>query len=161
MPVNPYVLSKLSDLRFNTTLWTAVLAWFVAQLLKILIDYTKTKKIDATLLYGTGGMPSSHTAFVCAMTTAVGLYNGFDTSLFALCCVFSLVIMYDAAGVRRAAGKQAAIINQLVEVIENTGIKMDQKLKELLGHSPIEVAAGAVLGILISVLIARLQGVLI
>jgi len=105
------ILSKISDLRFNVTLWTAVLAWFVAQMIKVMIDFAKTKKIDASLLYSTGGMPSSHTAFVCAMTTAVGLYTGFETSLFALCCVFSLVIMYDAAGVRRAAGEQAAIIN--------------------------------------------------
>lgn len=154
-----FVLTKLSDLRFNTTLLTAGAAWFIAQLIKLTIDFSRTKKINYTLLYSTGGMPSSHSAFVSAMTAAVGLRNGFDTSLFALCCVFSMVIMYDAAGVRRAAGKQAAIINQLVEAIENTGIKMDEKLKELLGHSPIEVAAGAVLGIIIAVIIFNFQGV--
>ena len=153
-----FLLNNIGDLRFNTTLWTAVFAWAVAQTIKFAIDFSKTKKINYSLLYSTGGMPSSHTAFVIAMTTAVGLRNGFDTSIFALCCVFSMVIMYDAAGVRRAAGKQAEIINQLVEAIENTGIKMDKKLKELLGHSPIEVAAGAVLGIVIAVAVFQFQG---
>ena len=153
-----FILSVINELRFNITLWTAVLAWAVAQIIKTAVEYGRTKKINVTLLFGSGGMPSSHTSFVCAMTTAVGLRNGFETSVFALCCVFSLVVMYDSAGVRRAAGKQAEIINQLVEVIENTGIQMDKKLKELLGHSPVEVAAGAVLGIVIAVVAARLQG---
>ena len=155
---NAYLFNGIVGLRLNVTLWTAVAAWAVAQLIKTAIDYSKTKKIDFSLLIGTGGMPSSHCAFVSAMTTAIGVRNGFDTSIFALCCVFSMVVMYDAAGVRRAAGKQAAIINQLVEAIENTGIKMDKKLKELLGHSPVEVAAGAVLGIVVAVVVARLQG---
>ena len=153
-----YSLSALSDLRFNITLWTAVIAWAAAQLIKTALEYSRTKKINYSLLFGTGGMPSSHCAFVSAMTTAVGIRNGFDSSVFALCCVFSMVVMYDAAGVRRAAGQQAEIINQLVEAIENSGIKMDRKLKELLGHSPIEVAAGAVLGIVAAVIAARLMG---
>jgi len=153
-----FLLNSLAELRFNITLWTAIAAWFLAQLIKMSIEYSKTKRFDFSILIGTGGMPSSHTAFVTAMTTAVGLRNGFDSSLFALCCVFSMVIMYDAAGVRRAAGKQAEVINQLVEAIENSGIKMDKKLKELLGHSPIEVVCGAVLGIVIAVLIFNLQG---
>jgi len=154
-----YNLSVLSDLRFNITLWTAVFAWAAAQVLKVGVDYKKSKKTDLSIFISTGGMPSSHSAFVSAMTTAVGLRNGFDTSIFALCCVFSMVVMYDAAGVRRAAGKQAEIINQLVEAIENTGIEMDKKLKELLGHSPIEVVAGALLGVAVAVVSARVMGV--
>jgi len=153
-----YSLSVINELRFNITLWTAVLAWAVAQMIKTAVEYSKTNKINVSLIFGSGGMPSSHTSFVCAMTTAVGIRNGFDTSVFALCCVFSLVVMYDSAGVRRAAGKQAEIINQMVEAIENSGINMDKKLKELLGHSPIEVAAGAILGVAIAVAVAKLQG---
>ena len=140
----------------NTTLWTAVFSWVIAQFIKTALEFFRTKKINISLLISTGGMPSSHSAFVSAMTTAIGLSNGFDSSIFALCCVFSLIVMYDAAGVRRAAGKQAEIINQLVEAIENTGIKMDKKLKELLGHSPIEVVAGAGLGVIVAVISMRM-----
>jgi len=87
------------------------------------------------------------------MTTSIGLKEGFNSSIFALSAVFSLVVMYDAAGVRRAAGYQAAAINMLVERLEGQGIKLDKKLKELLGHSPVEVAAGAVLGVLVAIAI--------
>ena len=140
----------LGELRSNHALWSSICSWAVAQFIKILIELKKTKKINAALIMGSGGMPSSHSSFVTAMTTAIGLKEGFNSSIFALSAVFSLVVMYDAAGVRRAAGYQAAAINMLVDRLEGQGIKLDKKLKELLGHSPIEVAAGAVLGILVA-----------
>jgi acid phosphatase family membrane protein YuiD len=148
-------LDVLEELLNNDTLWIALLAFAIAQLIKVVVDLFRTKKINTSLLIGSGGMPSSHSAFVTAMTTAVGLQDGFDSALFAISAILSMVVMYDAAGVRRAAGRHAAIINTIIENVENSGLKLDKKLKELLGHSPIEVAAGAILGIAVAILCIR------
>ncbi len=139
----------------NPTLWVAILSWAIAQLIKFFIEVFKNKKVRLSLFFSSGGMPSSHTSFVTAMATSVGMLEGFNSTAFALSAVLSLIVMYDAAGVRRAAGKHAAAINNLIENIEDTGFKLDTKLKELLGHSPIEVAAGAVLGVITSVLLIK------
>ncbi len=136
----------------NTTLWVAVLSWAIAQLIKVFIELFKTRKVNASLFISSGGMPSSHSSFVTAMSMAIGIQDGFNSSIFAVSAIISMVVMYDAAGVRRAAGRHAAVINTIIENIENTGIKLDKKLKELLGHSPVEVAAGAILGILVAVI---------
>jgi len=141
----------LGELRSNSVLLSSIYSWAIAQFIKILIELKKTKKINTALIVSSGGMPSSHSSFVTAMTTSIGFKEGFNSSIFALSAVFSLVVMYDAAGVRRAAGYQAAAINMMVDRLEDQGIKLDKKLKELLGHSPIEVAAGAVLGILVAI----------
>ena len=141
----------LGELRSNSVLWASIYSWAIAQFIKILIELKKTKKINTALIVSSGGMPSSHSSFVTAMTTSIGIKEGFNSSIFALSAVFSLVVMYDAAGVRRAAGYQAAAINMLFDRMEDQGVKLDKKLKELLGHSPVEVAAGAVLGILAAV----------
>lgn len=141
----------------NFPLWTAVLSFFTAQFIKIARELYKSKKINLYLLISSGGMPSSHSAFVTAMSTSVGLREGFDSSIFAIAAVTSIVVMYDAAGVRRAAGKQAEVINKIVANIENQGVILDKQLKELLGHSPIEVLAGAVLGITIGILSSLLR----
>ena len=142
-----------SQIFANVTLWISIVSWAMAQIIKIIIYGAHNKKINWRLLFGSGGMPSSHSAFVCSMTTAIGINEGFNSSLFAVSAIMSLIVMYDAAGVRRAAGKQAAVINIIVENIEAQGIKFDGRLKELLGHSPIEVFAGALLGIFVSVYI--------
>lgn len=139
----------------NTVLWAAISSWAVAQLIKIMIDFRKTKKINLSLITSTGGMPSSHSAFVVSMSCAVGMIEGFGTSIFALSAVLSLIVMSDAAGVRRAAGKQAKVINTIVASFENSGVVFDKKLKELLGHSPVEVAAGAVLGGVMAAIFVR------
>lgn len=133
----------------NSILATSIFSWFIAQLLKIIIVLIIDKKLDFSRLVGSGGMPSSHSSLVCTLTTSIGFANGFTSDIFCLATVFSLIIMYDASGVRRAAGEQAKILNQMLEdnKIEH------QKLKELLGHTPKQVFAGAILGILISVLI--------
>lgn len=136
----------------NSIFFISGFAWAIAQILKVIINWAHTKKIDPKLLFSSGSMPSSHSAFVCSTATAIGLTDGFDSNLFALALVISLIVMYDAAGVRRAAGKQAAVINIIVENIENQGIKIDQRLKELLGHSPIEVISGAILGIFVAMI---------
>ena len=130
----------------------SALAWFIAQAIKVVIGYIHKKYFDLRLLFSSGGMPSSHSSFVCATAASIGFTDGFDSNIFALSVVFSLIVMYDAAGVRRAAGNQAAVINIIIENIEKQGIKIDKQLKELLGHSPIEVISGALLGVFISMI---------
>ncbi len=134
----------------SSIFWICASAWFAAQFLKVLLYYLQTKKVDLGLFFSSGKMPSSHSAFVSALTMSVGLTDGFESNLFAVCLVFSFIVMYDAAGVRRAAGEHAAVINIIIENIENQGIKIDGRLKELLGHSPIEVISGAILGIVVA-----------
>lgn len=130
----------------NPCLWAAVISWAIAQGTKIILVFIKENRFDATRIIGSGGMPSSHSSLVMALTTSVGKYEGFNTPLYAASLVFSLVVMYDAAGVRRAAGKQAAIINKMI--VEHNSETME-KLKELLGHTPLEVLVGACLGIVV------------
>ena len=139
----------------NNALWIALCAWFAAQIIKIVIEFFRSKKIRLSLIMSSGGMPSSHSSFVVAVTTTIGLTEGFDSPLFALGAIVSMIIMYDASGVRRAAGNQAKVINDILASIENNGIKLDKKLKEMLGHTPIEVACGAILGIVIAIIFAR------
>lgn len=132
---------------------TCLLSWFIAQFLKVILTLIRDKKIDFRRFIGAGGFPSSHTAFVTSLATAVGLIDGFSGTEFAITAVLALVVMYDAAGVRRAAGQQARILNKIVEEWEHADFaKTDKRLKELLGHTPKEVFAGAILGILIAVL---------
>ena len=135
----------------NKTIGISALAWLIAQIIKIIIDLVKSKTIDWRLITSSGGMPSSHSSFVTSLATSVGIVRGFDSIEFAITFVLCMVVMYDAAGVRRAAGKQAAVINDIADIMENYGFQMDENLKELLGHTPVEVAAGAVLGITLSI----------
>lgn len=146
------VLSNdIKEIFFNDILWTAICAWAVAQIIKVGIEYAKVRKIRTALFVSSGGMPSSHSSFVTAMTFSIGFAEGFASPMFALGAVVSLIVMYDAAGVRRAAGHQARAINTLFNFLENQGVELEKELKELLGHSPIEVAAGAILGIIIAI----------
>ncbi len=132
---------------------TCILAWFIAQLIKVILTLIIDKKIDFRRFIGAGGFPSSHASFVTSLATAVGLINGFNGSEFAISVVLALVVMYDAAGVRRAAGQQARILNKIVEEWEHKDLtKTDKRLKELLGHTPKEVFAGAILGIVIALI---------
>ncbi|OWZ84014.1 divergent PAP2 family protein [Natranaerobius trueperi] len=143
----------LVKLKSNDFFATAVISWFIAQLLKVLISLLKTKSIDFKLFVASGGMPSSHSAFVMGLTGALGFKVGWESPLTAMALVLSLVVMYDAAGVRRAAGKQAAILNRLIFDSNNDKKLTEKRLKELLGHTPIEVIFGAILGLVVSYLI--------
>lgn len=137
----------------SSILFTTVIAWFAAQVIKVILVFIKNKRLDFSRLIGSGGMPSSHSAFVVSMAVAVGLTEGFSSTMFAICVVVALVVMYDAAGVRRAAGQQAKILNILVEDWEKKHFEnTEKKLKELLGHTPVEVFAGAILGAAIAFL---------
>ena len=138
----------------NDVFWITLFTGFFAQTLKFIIYWIKDKRPNFEWLFTTGGMPSSHSASVMCLSTMVGIRAGFDSLLFGVTLYFSLIIMYDAAGLRRAAGEQAKIINTLIkEFGEGKGIA-NTKLKELLGHTPKEVITGALLGILIGVLFA-------
>ena len=125
-----------------------VFAWLTVQVFKLLSDSIIHRRINFRRFVETGGMPSSHSAVVTSLMTAVGLSEGIKSPMFAVSFVFSLIVMYDAAGVRRAAGKQASILNQL---INSKQVKVDtnEKLKELLGHTPIQVFVGAIYGIVV------------
>ncbi len=144
-------MSYLQQFMSNSVFITALLGWFAAQVLKIILSWDK--KLDFKRIVGSGGMPSSHASFVMALTMAVGFESGFDSPLFAISAVMSFVVMYDAAGIRRSAGQQAAILNKLVEsLVKADRPKTEKRLKELLGHTPIEVFGGAILGIIIAII---------
>lgn len=137
----------------DSVILTALIAWFIAQSIKVIYVCIKHKKIDFRRFIGSGGMPSSHSSTVTALCVAVGLTDGFQSSVFAVSFILALVVMYDAAGVRRAAGQQAKILNKIVEDWGKTNYRdTEKKLKELLGHTPVEVFAGALLGIAIALL---------
>ena len=137
----------------NEILLTAILSWFIAQLIKVVLVLIKDRKLDFTRLMGSGGMPSSHSSFTVSLAVAIGFEAGFDSIVFALSLAFSFVVMYDASGVRRSAGQQAVILNQIVERLGKEGFSQtSKKLKELLGHSPLEVLAGAILGIVVAII---------
>jgi len=135
----------------NRHLLVALVAMALAQILKVFFDYWRTKSWQKALLFSTGGMPSSHSSLATALAVSIGMYEGFDTTAFAVSAALALVVMHDAQGIRRAAGQQAEAINFLFSKLEGQGIKLDKKLKELLGHRPIEVMAGAILGLAIAI----------
>jgi len=124
-----------------------LVAWAIAQAAKVILTSMRQRRLNLRVLAETGGMPSSHAAIVMGMTTAVGKYAGVSSAAFAIALIFSFVVMYDAAGLRRAAGRQAAILNRLVEDLVHMRGMQEQRLRELLGHTPIEVVVGALLGI--------------
>lgn len=134
----------------NTVLMSALTAWFIAQVLKTITSFWKHREFRAERLVGAGGMPSSHTSLVVGLAAAAGFKEGFESPLFAVAVVLAAIVMYDAAGVRRAAGKQAKVINKLVREMRVEHTVRDTRLKELLGHTPLEVLAGALLGLVIA-----------
>jgi len=136
----------------NKVLGISIFACFLAQFMKIFTG--KYKKLELARIFTSGGMPSSHSSFVTSLATLVGLERGFASTDFAIVCVFALIIMYDATGVRRAVGKQAAIINQMLDDLHNKKHIEQKKLKELVGHTPKEVLFGAMLGIIIALILA-------
>lgn len=133
----------------NRAIKAALLAWLAAQLIKFATAAIKARTWDFTYFVSTGGMPSAHSASVCGLATSIGVHHGFGTPVFALALWFALIVMFDAQSVRRAAGEQAKILNQIVdEVLHRHHISHD-KLAELLGHTRLEVAAGLLVGILV------------
>ena len=129
-------------------IYVPFLLWFGIQLFKLLYDLVTTKKFNFRRIMGAGGMPSSHSAVVAGLATLVGKYEGVGSSIFAVAFIMAFIVMYDACGVRRASGKQAALLNKLVETPGLTGVQVSEKLVEVLGHTPIQVIVGALIGVI-------------
>jgi acid phosphatase family membrane protein YuiD len=130
-----------------------LVAWAIAQAAKVIMTSMRQRRLNLRVLAETGGMPSSHAAIVMGLTTAVGKYAGVSSAAFAIALIFSFVVMYDAAGLRRAAGRQAAILNRLVEDLVHMRGMQEQRLRELLGHTPFEVVVGALLGFVVGLIL--------
>ena len=133
----------------NKFLIVPVLTWFCIQVFKVVWDLVTTKKFNFKRILGAGGMPSSHTAIVVSLSVMIGKEFGFDSPIFALSSIFSFIVMYDAAGVRRAAGKQARLLNKIVETPGLSDIEVQERLVEVLGHTPFQVIVGAIIGIIV------------
>lgn len=132
---------------WNPPLVLAILALATVQVIKFTIALLQTREIDFERLTGTGGMPSSHAASVAALATAVGIETGWDSPLFGIAAFFSMVVMYDAAGIRRAAGRQARVLNRMIDDLKAHHVIEGERLRELLGHTPLEVITGTAYGV--------------
>ena len=148
----------------NKVLFAAALAWLCAQVAKLILTLVLTRKFNPERLWGAGGMPSAHSAMVCALTVAIARFDGVNSAIFALAVMFAFVTMYDAMGVRREAGEHAKLLNKYLNQIEaknadTNGDGIPEKemneidLKEFIGHTPLEVLGGVLLGILVGVLL--------
>jgi acid phosphatase family membrane protein YuiD len=131
----------------NPVLFVGIFAWFLAQFLKVPIQYILYRKVNWGLWFSSGGMPSSHSALMSSITFAIGMFNGFDTPIFALAFAVSMIVIYDAAGVRREAGRHAEKLNILVNEFFSGQPISEKQLKEVIGHTPAQVLAGIVLGV--------------
>jgi len=132
----------------NKYIYVPFLLWFFIQLFKVIYDLVTTKKFNFKRILGAGGMPSSHSAIVTSLATLVGKYQGVDTPIFAVSLILAAVVMYDACGIRRAAGKQAALLNKIIATPGLTGLQVSEKLVEVLGHTPFQVLVGALIGVI-------------
>lgn len=126
--------------------------WFFIQLFKLIYDLVTTKKFNFKRILGAGGMPSSHSAVVVSLSTMIGKNYGVNSAIFGLSIIFAFVVMYDAAGVRRAAGKQAKLLNKIVQTPGLTGVEVSEKLQEVLGHTPTQVFVGAFIGLIVGLI---------
>lgn len=143
---------NMEDITQFKYLYTPFLLWFCIQLFKVIWDLVTTKKFNFKRIMGAGGMPSSHSAVVTSVATLIGKYEGVTTPLFALSIIFAFIVMYDAAGIRRAAGKQASLLNKIVNTPGLTKLEVQEKLVEALGHTPTQVLVGALIGIAVGLL---------
>lgn len=138
----------------NLVLLLSIISWAVAQILKVVVILAWKKELDLHYILSGGGMPSSHSATVCACAASIGFLNGFDSAAFAVAAVLAFIVMYDAANVRKETGEQAKILNYMMENWNDMKPEelFDRQLKELIGHTPLQVLAGAVLGIVIALI---------
>ena len=143
----------MNDLIQNKYLYIPFLLWFGIQTFKVIYDLITTKKFNFKRIFGAGGMPSSHSATVVSLAILIGRNEGFGSPLFALSALFALVVMYDAAGVRRATGKQARILNKITQTPGMSNLEIQEKLQELIGHTPKEVFVGALIGGIVGFLV--------
>ncbi|NLL79443.1 MAG: divergent PAP2 family protein [Clostridiales bacterium] len=145
----------INELFSNKIFISAVTGWLVAQILKTLIHMALTKSFQAERLVGSGGMPSSHSSTVCALAASSGILYGLGSFEFAVTAIFAIVVMYDAMGVRRETGRQSKVLNEMIELFFHMGknVNVEDTLREFIGHTPLQVLAGAILGIALAFLI--------
>ncbi len=152
-----YSIPPLRALFQNYVLNTALLAWLSAQVIKTLLTFIKTKELNLERMFGAGGMPSAHTATVCSLVIAISRHSGFSSAEFAIVFIFAAIVMYDATGVRRAAGEHAKVLNEMIknrkDEADDDESAEQKELKEFLGHTPLEVLGGALLGIIIAMIV--------
>lgn len=141
---------NITDFKY---LYVPVLMWFGIQTFKVIYDLVTTKKFNFKRILGAGGMPSSHSAVVTSLATLVGKNEGITSAIFGVAVIFAFVVMYDAAGVRRAAGKQAKLLNKLLETPGLSGVQVGEKLVEVLGHTPTQVIVGATIGVIVGLIL--------
>lgn len=137
----------------NVHVWCAVAGWLVAQTIKMMTTLVRTKNLDFRYLMSTGGMPSAHSAFACALATSTGITAGFDSEVFAVAGAFACIVMFDAQSVRLAAGKQASILNQIIDELFKEHRLSEHRLAELLGHTRPEVGCGLLTGVIVALLV--------
>lgn len=142
-------MQVIKDIVGNKCIYVPFFLWCVVQAYKVISELAINKKLDMKRLVGAGGMPSSHSAVVCSLASCIGKQYGFDSGMFAIAIIMACVVMYDAAGIRRAAGKQARVLNKILETPGLTTGEVQEKLVELLGHTPIQVFVGAVIGFVV------------
>jgi acid phosphatase family membrane protein YuiD len=142
-----------ADLIHNRVLIAAVLAWVIGQFLKFPLEYVLNKRWNWGVIFSAGGMPSSHSSLMTAVSLTIGLQEGFSSPLFALSVAISMIVVYDAAGVRRQAGIHAERINEIMKHFLESGQLPEKELKEMLGHTPFEVITGIILGIMIALVL--------
>lgn len=140
----------ITELLNNPSLITALTAWMLAQLVKPPVEYLRTRKWSLLYIFSAGGMPSSHSALMVAATMGIGLHEGFDVPAFTIALAISMIVLYDAAGVRREAGKHAEKINILIEELLTGHPISEKELREVIGHTPLEVLGGIILGLIVS-----------
>lgn len=140
----------MREILSNETLLVPIFCWAVAQISKVLYHLLAGNGLDLSLLVSAGGMPSSHSTFVCSLATAVAIREGFGSSAFAICAVLATVVMYDAAGVRRATSVQARLLNQMLDELFRGQPISEKHVREFIGHTPFEVIVGAALGVVLT-----------
>jgi uncharacterized protein len=143
-------MEGLRDLFSNNILIASAIAWTIAQVVKVPLDYLRTRRWDWALLLRAGGMPSSHSALVASAAHGIGLHAGYNSPIFAIAFVLAVVVIYDATGIRRQAGKHAALINAMIEDLVAGHPLKEEQLLEVLGHTPLEALAGTLLGLAIA-----------
>lgn len=139
----------VNEIFTNKCIIIPLILWTIIQTFKVITDLVINKRLNVKRIIGAGGMPSSHSAVVCSLSMCVGKECGFDSGIFAVALIMAFVVMYDAAGVRRAAGKQARILNHILDTPGLTTLEVQERLIEALGHTPIQVFVGAILGVIV------------
>lgn len=141
--------SFADSLIHNKALIAPIIAWFVAQFLKMMISLIREKRLDLSYMVSMGGMPSAHSALVCALATSVAIVNGINSTAFAIAVFFATIVMYDAAGVRQTVSDQSNMLNRILDELFKGRPAFEQRLREFIGHTHFEIMAGAALGILL------------